>query len=460
MSRAPQGAWLRRRLGLAVAAVTAATLLLALLLVAQAVNESQRGQLDEALVSEAHEEAREAASLGGGKLDISDRPGPAADDTGHLTKYSAIYDAAGHVVTRTPTLVGHVPELASVRHPPGECFDAFIDREHVRAVLVPIPGHVGAQLLLAAPRFDLDRDAAFLDRTVLVAVPVSALWAALLTTWIVRRLTRGHELIAGVARHVAAGNLSARIDEGAVDEPMVQLVRDLNQMIDRLSALVSSQREFIAHAAHELRAPLTIVYGELSHSLRRPRDAEAYRQAIADALGSARQLKVLAEDLLTLARVDVSGEPYERGDGVVARHLVENAVRTVMGEAAARGVVVTVDGDCRPIAARPSDLERLFRNLLENAVRHSPRGGVVGAALRDQPGAVVVTVSDQGSGIALTERDRIFEPFYRGSHDLADELPGAGLGLAIARKIARAHGGDVTLAEQSVGARFVVRLPA
>jgi two-component system heavy metal sensor histidine kinase CusS len=448
----------QQRLVVSVTLATILTLGGGLFIVGRAVNASQQGQLDEALVAEARQEASEAAALGGSQLDVSDRPGPAADDIGHLTKYAAIY-RDHHLVAATSTFRGRPPAFEDILHPLSQCFDAYLRREHVRAVIVPIPNHPDAVLLLGAPRFDLDRDAAFLGRATLLVLAASALWAAFVVIWIVRRFTRGHQAVVSVARQVAAGDFSARVSEATSDPEMVQLARDVNSMIDRLSALLSSQQDFIAHAAHELRSPLTLLYGELSFALRRPRDDKSYRELIEEALDSARRLKKMAEDLLTLARVGAA--PDVGRPDVSTRKIVEESIRTVAAEAASREVDLRVDGDSRAITGRPNELERLFRNLFENAVRHSPRGGAVAATIRDANEGVIVSISDDGPGIEESDRERVFEPFYRGPRESAEDLPGAGLGLAIARTIARSHGGDITLDVSSRrGAQFLVRLAA
>jgi two-component system heavy metal sensor histidine kinase CusS len=321
--------------------------------------------------------------------------------------------------------------------------------------------------LLAAPRFDLDADAAFLTRAMLLVWLVAVGWAMLVTTWIVRRLTRGHESIAEVARRVAKGDLSARIPDRASGPEMAQLAHDVNRMIERLSSLLTSQKEFIAHAAHELRSPLTALYGELSHALRRLRDAESYQHSIEEALDSTRRLKLLAEELLTLARLDATVDAAR--ETVEPSRILQGAVRSVARCAEERGVAIVVEGEtsARPIRGRAQDLERLFRNLLENAIRHSPPGGSIKVLLVDEPGGPFITVSDEGSGVKDADRDLIFEPFYRGSATRADDESGVGLGLAIARRIARAHGGDISLAAPggalagsgaAPGAQFIVRL--
>ncbi|APR82419.1 Osmosensitive K+ channel histidine kinase KdpD [Minicystis rosea] len=448
---------LRRRLVGAVSAVTIVTLGGAFATITVAVNGSQERQLDEALRAEAREEASEASAIGGGQLAISDRPGPAANDVGPLTKYGVIYADDGRVLAETPTFQGRPPALATLPHADGVCFDLWFGTEHLRGVLAPIPRHTDHRLLLAAPRTDLDSDATFIERTVMIVFVIAVGWSILVASWIVRRLTREHEAIAAVARRVAAGDLSARVLLRTGDREIAQLARDVDDMIERLSLLVTSQRRFIAHAAHELRSPLTTLYGELSLALRRERDAAGYQRTITEALDSARRLKLMVEDLLALARAGADApdpdEDVRLHDAIVA------AVESVSGAAREGEVTVDVAATAAVIRGHSRDLERLFRNLVENAIRHSPRGGRVRVTAETAADEVTIAVADEGPGVAEADRDRLFEPFFRGSHEQSEGQPGAGLGLSIAREIARAHGGDVTLDHGSRSATFVVRLP-
>jgi two-component system, OmpR family, sensor kinase len=451
---------LRGRLVGALSAVTMVTLGAAFTAISFVVDASQLRQLDDALRVEAVEEARESASLGGDRLAISDRPGPFGNDLGPLTKYGAIYNPDGTALAMTPTFRGTAPLLTWLHPRDGEAFDMWFGGEHLRGMTSPVPGRSGHRLLLAAPRTDLDGDATFLLRSMLVVFAVAFGLVVLIATWIVRRLTREHQAITAVAHRVAAGDLTARVGTRRGDPELAQLARDIDEMIDRLALLVTSQQQFIAHAAHELRSPLTTLYGELSHALRKSRDAESYRQAVEEALDSTRRLKLIAEDLLALARVGAdTGEP---GESVRAHSLVRRAIEAISWETAERGVRIDVSGPDATLSVRPRDVERLFRNVIENAVRHSPRGDVVDviAVLRD--GEFELTVRDAGPGVSAVDRARVFEPFYRGSRERASELIGAGLGLAIARAIARAHSGDLLLADlpdTPNGACFLIRLP-
>jgi two-component system heavy metal sensor histidine kinase CusS len=446
----------RSRLVGAVSGVTVITLGGAFFAVFQLMNREQQRQLDVALLAEAHQEAREAARGGDGHtLMISDGPGPYGNDIGPLTKYGAIFAADGTVLSATETYHGHAPALERIRHPSDECFDLWFHREHLRAVLTDVPRHPGNLLMLAAPRLDLDSDAAFLRRAMAIVFLVAVGWAVLLATWIVKRLTRGHAAVARVARHVADGDLSARVVPDPSDPEMAQLGQDVNQMIDRLSQLLRAQEEFITHAAHELRSPLTTLNGELALALRKARDPESYRKAIEEALASAQGLKGLAENLLTMARIGAADEPREQ---VWLNEVIERARRGVAAEAAQKGVHIDVEDEACVVTGNGRDLERLFCNLLENAIRHSPSGGRVRVLLARWAESVLARVVDEGEGVAAEDRERIFEPFYRSPKSYG--TAGYGLGLAIARKIASAHGGRLTLGSDDKGASFNVELPA
>lgn len=388
---------LRGRFVAASSAIALVTLTGASTAVWLAYNGSQERQLDAALLAEASESTSEP----------------------HVTKYRVVYDAQGRATTWSKNLEIAHPRFQSVRHPLGAPFDLWWNNEHLRAVLVDAPGDARSTLLLAAARTDLDDDAAELARRMAVAVFAAVLVSAVAAWWTAGLLTK--------------------------------------EITARLAASIEGQQQFIANAAHELRAPVTTLLGELSFALRRERDADAYRDAISEALASTRRLKELTGDLLALARVaaaDLEREPVALAD--VAR----GAVRATRASAEERGVVLETDCNGCIVEGHAGDLERLVRNLVENAVRHSPRGGKVRVEARQEGEHASLRVSDEGPGVPPEVRDRIFEPFFRLAADRADHT-GTGLGLAIGRSIARAHGGDLWLDDSpgERGARFIARLP-
>ncbi|MBZ5712735.1 sensor histidine kinase [Nannocystis pusilla] len=448
---------LRVRYVVATSAITLVTLGAASIAVTLAVNASQEHQLDLALVREAREEAAEADKLGGDELAISNRPGPFAADIGPLTKYAVIYGPGERLIAQTPSWQRDPPPLTELPPADGNCFNLWSAHEHLRAVHVALPSHAGTSLLLAAPRTDLDGDARFLTRTMATGFAVALVWTVLVALAVVHRLTRDHRTIAEVARRVAAGDLDARIDLRHGDREIVQLARDIDAMIERLGLLLGLQKRFVANAAHELRSPLTTLYGELSHALRRSRDASEYERAIREALESTSRLRRLTEDLLAVARMGAIGdEPGEPGDIV---ELGREAIALVRHESDAKGITIEWDGPGARVAGRAGDLVRLIRNLLENAVRHTPPGGVVRVHSRPGPTHVELSVRDEGPGVPPGEREQIFEAFFRGTRERGANDGGTGLGLTIAREIAHAYGGQVVVAaEEGPGAVFSVTL--
>ncbi len=443
----------RTRLIVAMSFALGATLTVSFTAVSLVVERSEERQLDEALRAEAHEEVIEIAKRSPFELRITDRTGPEADDFGRLPKFAALY-SAGRLVDRTPSLRGD-PGIDLGGHA-GVPFDLVVGGERVRAVLAHVPNHPDVVLLMAATRADLEKDVRSLREVMFVAGLASIAFAILVSFSIARGLTRDHAAIAATARRVGLGHLDTRVGLRTGDDETAQLAADIDRMIERLETLVGSQQRFVAHAAHELRSPLTALYGELQLALRRERSAEEYRGAIAQALDSTRRLIALAEDLLALARLgaeDTSGR-----EDVDARDVVERAIGWVRGAADARDVRIVVDGASPAVFARRIDLERMVRNLLENALRHSPPGGEVRVALRADDDAVEISVADDGPGVPERDRERIFEPFFR-SGDARSDGSGSGLGLPIAREVARAHGGDVLLAGGTGrGARFVATI--
>jgi signal transduction histidine kinase len=414
---------------------------------------TQERKLDGSLLAEAAEDAVDAS--------LSDRPAQANRPTlrraelGPITKYAAIYDSGGQALVWTPNLEAARPRLDFIRHTFGSPFDFWWNNEHLRAVLVPVPTDRGQSLLLATPRTDLDGDARDLERRMVAAVLVAVVASAAATSWLARRLTREHGRIAAVARAVAAGDLSARIGPTSGDPEMVRLGRDVDDMVSRLAVVVETQQRFIANASHELRSPVTTLLGELSFALRRDRDAATYRESIEEALGSARRLRVVTEELLALARMGAT-EPAR--ESVPLSDVARSAVEATREAAEARGVALEVTCAATSVQGHAGDLGRLLRNLVENAIRHSPRGGRVRIEAQPTADHLRLLVSDDGPGVPPDVRERIFEPFFRLPGDATDHA-GAGLGLAIGRGIARAHGGDLWVDDSTHGARFVVRLP-
>ena len=447
----------RGRIVGAVSALTTVTLGGAFFAVFLVEDAAQLGRLDDAIRTVAHEELSSIGSQQSTMPVLRSGTKLRTVDGAALPKYAALYDGDGRVVSSSGSFAP-VPPLSSLPANRDGSFDFWSGHDHLRGAVFPVERD-SMSLLVATSRAEVDEDRAILARAMALVFLAALGWAALVAHWIVGRFTRHHQAIEQVARRVAAGDLTARVKSRSPDPEVAQLARDVDEMIERLAMLVSSQQRFIAHAAHELRSPLTTLYGELSHAVRKERDAQSYRQTIEEALDSTRKLKALTEDLLTLARTASPGEDPSERTGAIA--VVTAAAASVAGEASQRGIEVVVDGADAPVSGRPRDLERMIRNVLENAIRHSPEGRNVQVRIASSLETVEILVRDDGPGVSENERERIFEPFFRGAGERARDLPGAGLGLAIAREIARVHGGDLALVakDEVPGTGFRIRLP-
>lgn len=416
----------------------------------------QQGQLDTALFALARAEAEQAPRNG---FAFSAGPGLAANDVA-LDKYGAIFDESGHPLSATPPFDSDVATIAALRPPLDTPFDFRFGTQHMRGVFIAIPGHPKLRLLLAASREDLDGDSRFVRQAMGIALVVSLAWMVGAIGWLVRRNMREHQRIATTLHRIAAGDVEVRVSGQVSDQGLRRVGGDIDEIAAKLDRLIGHQRRFITHAAHELRSPLTALHGEIQHALRKERSAAEYQQSLAFALRASQRLKHLADELLELARAErVAEAPGPISVELALAEAVES-LKPLFEEK--RLVIERSPASESRVLAAATDVERIVRNLVDNAIRHSPVDGVVRLDIEEVSAndTVRIRVCDQGRGVPAAERERIFEPFHRSPESRADAR-GAGLGLAIARELARKHGGDILVetTRDGAGGCFVVTLP-
>ncbi|MGW5176283.1 sensor histidine kinase [Streptomyces sp. NPDC004082] len=264
-------------------------------------------------------------------------------------------------------------------------------------------------------------------------------------TWLVTR--RALRPVEGIRTEMAAitasEDLARRVPVPATHDEVARLARTTNETLAALEASVERQRRFVADASHELRSPIA--------SLRTQLEVGAAHPGLLDVAGAVEdtvRLQRLAADLLLLARLDAGEGP---GD---ARFDLGALVR----EEAAGRTGVTADAEAVEVTGSRGQLARLLANLLDNAGRHARAR--VAVTLRREGARAVLGVADDGAGVPVAERERIFERFVRLDDARSRDDGGAGLGLAIARDVALRHGGTLTVREApGGGALFELRLP-
>jgi two-component system OmpR family sensor kinase/two-component system sensor histidine kinase BaeS len=252
-----------------------------------------------------------------------------------------------------------------------------------------------------------------------------------------RRLARPvGDVIEAVGR-VADGDLSTRVDERGPREARA-LARAFNAMTSRLEAGEEQRRRLLADVSHELRTPLSVVQGNLEALVDgvHPAD-EAHLSAILD---ETKILSRLVEDLRTLSLAESGALALHREAvdvGVLVRDTVDSFAS--QAEPAAIAIEAQVSGGLPQVDADPVRAREILENLIANAIRYTPRGGRVSVEAGAKDGFVAIDVRDTGAGIAPELVDRIFDRFYKSA-----ESRGAGLGLAIAKQLVEAHGGQIT----------------
>ncbi len=263
------------------------------------------------------------------------------------------------------------------------------------------------------------------------------------------------------ARAMNATDLAARLSETGTGDELADLQRAFNGLLDRLQEAFERQRRFTGDASHQLRTPLTALLGQIEVALRRDRPAEAYRQTLELAYGQASHLHKIVEALLFLTRADLEAGPGILEEMDLTTWLPLQLGRWSGDERASDLRTESALGGPFVVRAQPILLGQLFDNLLENALKYSEPGSLVTVSLERTAGVILLTVSDEGRGIAAADLPHIFEPFYRAADVRRLGKPGVGLGLAVAQRIAIALGGEITVESSSgQGSRFTLRLPA
>lgn len=374
---------------------------------------------------------------------------PGVPDPGGLESQAWVFQRG--VAVEQPR-VGPALRAAALRlaAKPGATLDVPAARARLYALVSPeVPGVVVVAGISLAPYQQTERVA--LIASVALAVVLFAV-VTLVTRWTLR------QALQPVARMTADAAAWSEHDPGrrfAVGEPhdeLSQLAATLDRLLDRLSAGLLRERRFSAEVSHELRTPLARVRTEAELALRRERRSGEYRQALRTVVDNATQMAAVVDTLLAAAQQQ-NGLAHGRSRaGTVLARLAEHC--RPLAAACGVSLDVTAPEPELEVAVEADVAIRVLEPLVENACRLATKRVAVGA---DRTGSdVLFTVIDDGPGVLAGEADAVFEPGRRGS--AGDGKPGAGLGLALARRLAQAAGGDVTVTP-GAGGRFTARLP-
>jgi two-component system OmpR family sensor kinase len=386
----------------------------------------------------------------------------------------AIYDGGGRLLAEggrdsdldlTLPPLSVIPENAVLFQSVYEIDDD--DRHRLGMRRVSMAGAADYVVVLGSPMESLDEELASLRRILASIVPLALIIAGFGGWFLARRSLSPVVLMADRARQIGGENLSERLPVANPRDELGHLAGTFNELLGRLERSLGQQRQFMADASHELRTPVATARTAASVALQQPhRDEYDYRQTLEIVEQQTARLSRVVDDMFTLARADAGNYPIRKVP-MYLDEVIEDIVRAARVMASARGV--TVDD---PLTVRSASfygdeelIHRMIGNLIDNAIRHAPAGSSVRVDLDRSSSGYVIAVRDQGPGVPDEIRPYIFERFYRGDaarhRGLTSSSDGAGLGLALARWIARSHGGDVDLVRSSgSGSTFVIALPS
>ena len=374
----------------------------------------------------------------------------------------ALYDESGQHLLAGRSVSGPGGSALPVPTGPSQPrTETLADGSDWRVLTIRVPGNGSPDRLLEVARSERDNEVALRELLfmLLLAVPLGLVLAVAGGLFLAGRALDPIGRITRMAEEISAEDLSRRLGAIGGGDEIGRLAATFDRMLERLDDAFSRQRQFTADASHELRTPLTVLVSQADVVLERPRPQAEYRRVLRSMRDDARRMAQLVGELLTLARADA-------GEGMVLREpldfaaLAADVADTLAPIAEARGVTLErLPGKPVPVQGDQTRLTQLVVNLVENAIKYTPSGGRVLVSVEQADGAAVLRVADTGIGIAPQHLARVFERFYRVDPARPHDEGGAGLGLALCRWIAHAHGGDVTVeSEPGVGSTFIARL--
>lgn len=269
------------------------------------------------------------------------------------------------------------------------------------------------------------------------------------------------DALSQTAEQMSLQNLASRLPVVPTGDALERLSISLNNMLSRLRDSVQTSRRFLADASHELRTPLTVIKGELQELARATQlDEEEMRERVGSVLEEVARLEHLVSGLLALSRLD-AGEPQSANVDVNLAELAMSTAEQMRLIAEDRGVAIDLSAlQTAIMQGDPARLKQIIVNLLDNAIRFTPRGGSVSLRTAADESGSVLEISDTGIGIPAEALPHVFDRFYRVDQARSREDGGAGLGLSIVKSICTVHGAEIDVrSETKEGSCFRVRFP-
>ena len=333
----------------------------------------------------------------------------------------------------------------------------------MRAAVVPLSANQNLGFAVVAEPLSVIEDGLReLRRNFFAGVPLVLLLASAGGYFLARKSLAPIASMNNQTQRISAESLSQRLDVTSPRDELGRLATTINDLLARLESAFNAQQRFIADASHELRTPLAVLRGETEVALAKQRTANEYQESLSLIQEEAERLSRIVEDLFILARQPLDAPATLMRERVSLNETVKDCARAAQVLATRKGVRLTMQNNATGInlSGDKELITRMILNLLDNAVKYTPAGGEISLALTRQNGNAEIIVRDTGIGIAESDRQRIFDRFYRVDKARSRALGGAGLGLSIVRWIVEVHGGDIRIdSTPGRGSTFTVDLP-
>lgn len=367
-------------------------------------------------------------------------------------EFVQVQDAKGRVVMTSANLSGRPPLHLTLSGETGIIVAVPFEDEPFLAVATSSTGG-GTVLVGRSLEAQVEARSAVI-RLLVVAVPFLLLIVGAVTWWMVGRALSPVDLIRAEVEAISSSELHRRVPDPPGSDEIARLATTMNRMLARLEEGHLRQRKFVSDASHELRSPIASIRQHAEVALSHPESTEIGELSRA-VLDEGLRLQGIVDDLLLLASID-EGTLQVRSDPVDLDDVVFEEAARLRGSTDHR--VDSESVSAARVAGDRDKLQRLVRNLTDNAARHAR--STVALRLRELDGVAVFAVEDDGDGVAVEDRDRIFDRFVRLDDARDRDGGGSGIGLAIVREVASLHRGTVAVSDGDLGgARFEVRFP-
>jgi heavy metal sensor kinase len=329
-------------------------------------------------------------------------------------------------------------------------------REKVRILYAALSPSIILQVGLAMESYSRFLDA--FQRIFIATMTFLIVLAAGVGWFMARRAVSGVEAITRTAQKISGGTLEERVPVRGRGDEIDQLAITFNQMLDRIQALLREIKELSDNMAHDLRSPITRIRGIAEVTLTSSKTLSEYEGMATSTIEECDRLLEMLNTMLMISKTE-SGVDKISGKDVDLTGIVRQACELFEPTAEDKKVNLNCDvPDGTHLIGDTPMIQRMLSNLLDNAIKYTPSGGIVNITVSESETQVVVAVKDTGIGISHADLPRIFDRFYR--CDQSRSQAGIGLGLSLARAIARAHGGDITVTSTpNQGSAFTVTLP-